>query len=84
MLFPILEPLLARITPAEQKMLAQKWLQQERPAGQERHLQWIFFFVVESLLLCLALNWLWQNELKKQVALRTRELKAELAAAKRA
>lgn len=83
-LFSVISTALARITPAEQKMLAQKWLQQERPAGQERHLQWIFFFVVESLLLCLALNWLWQNELKKQVALRTRELKAELVAAKRA
>ena len=83
-LFSVISTALARITPAEQKMLAQQWLQQERPAGQERHLQWIFFFVVESILLCLALNWLWQNELKKQVALRTRELKAELAAAKQA
>lgn len=82
-LFSVISTALSRITPAEQKTLAAKWLQQERPAGQERRLQWIFFFVVESILLCLVLNWLWQNELKKQVALRTRELEARLAAAKR-
>lgn len=83
-LYSVVSLALSRITPEEQAMLAGKWLQQGKPAGQERHLQWIFFFVVESIMLCLALNWLWQNELKKQVSLRTRELEARLAAAKHA
>lgn len=67
-LFSVISTALAQITPAEQNMLARKWLAQERPAGQERHLQWIFFFFLESLLLCLGLNWLWQHEVEKQVA----------------
>lgn len=82
-LFEIVTKALDQISPQERRVLAEKWLQRERPAGQERHLQWIFFFVVESLLLCLALAWLWQTQMKKEVARRTRELEARLAEARR-
>ncbi len=84
-LFSVISTALSQITPEERRILAQKWLhQQDRPAGQERRLQWIFFFVVESILLCLGLSWLWQSQMEKAVARRTRELKARLAAAGRA
>ena len=83
-LFNAIALALDNITPAEQKLLAQKWLLQERPAGQERHLQWIFFFAVEAVLLCLGLIALCRRKVRKEVSRRTRQLKKELAAAKAA
>lgn len=74
-LFGIISKALAAISPEEQKILARKWLQKhEAPVGQERRLQWIFFFAIESILLCLALIWLWQRELRLAVARRLKTL----------
>lgn len=74
-LFNVITTALAQVTPQEREALARKWLQQERPAGQERHLQWIFFFFVESSLLVLGLIWLYHAGIRKH----TRELRTKLA-----
>lgn len=66
-LFNIISVALSQITPEEQKILAQKWLNQEKPAGVEKHLQWIFFFFSESVLLCLCLIWYMNTEIKNGV-----------------
>lgn len=55
-LFSLASMALAQITPPEQKMLAEKWLNQGRPAGEERHLQWLFFFLVQAVLVCMCVN----------------------------
>lgn len=55
-LFSLASMALAQITPQEQKMLAEKWLGQSRPAGEERHLQWLFFFFVQAVLVCMCVN----------------------------
>ena len=75
-LFNVITTALAQVTPQERQALAQKWLAQERPAGQERHLQWIFFFLVESTLLVLGLLWLYHAGIRKH----TRELRAKVTA----
>lgn len=74
-LFNIVSTALAQVTPQEKQMLAQKWMQQERPAEQERHLQWLFFFLVESCLLVLGLLWLYRQGIRKH----TRELRHRVA-----
>lgn len=75
-LFNVITTALAQITPEERQALARRWLEQERPAGQERHLQWIFFFLVESSLLVLGLIWLYHSGIRKH----TRELRRKVAA----
>ncbi len=75
-LFNVITTALAQITPEERQALARKWLERERPAGQERHLQWIFFFLVESSLLVLGLIWLYHSGIRKH----TRELRRKVAA----
>lgn len=78
-LFNVITTALAQISPEEKNALARKWLQRERPAGEERHLQWIFFFLVESVMLLLCLRWLFDAQLKKRVAERTRALKERIS-----
>ena len=78
-LFNVITTALAQVTPQERQALAQKWLAQERPAGQERHLQWIFFFLVESTLLVMGLIWLYHAGIRKH----TRELRGRVAALER-
>lgn len=75
-LFNVIATALAQITPGERQALARKWLERERPAGQERHLQWIFFFLVESSLLVLGLIWLYRSGIRRH----TRELRRKVAA----
>ena len=55
-LFSLTSMALEQITPQERKILAEKWLNQGRPAGEERHLQWLFFFLVQAVLVCMCLN----------------------------
>lgn len=52
-LFRIVSLAMKQITPQMQARLAQKWLNAEKPAGIQKRLQWLFFFLVESLLLAL-------------------------------
>ncbi|MBD5627591.1 MAG: transporter substrate-binding domain-containing protein [Desulfovibrio sp.] len=74
-LFNVITTALAQVTPQEREALAQKWLHQERPAGQERHWQWVFFFFVEACLLIFGLLWLYHAGVRKH----TRELRARVA-----
>ncbi len=55
-LFSLISTALAQITPEEQNLMAEKWLNHGKPAGEERHLQWIFFFLVQAILLCISVN----------------------------
>lgn len=66
-LFSLVSTALAQITPEEQKILADKWLNQDKPAGEERHLQWIFFFIVQAVLLCMCVNFFINYQTKKMV-----------------
>lgn len=54
-LFSLVSTALAQITPSERNELAEKWINRDRPAGEERHLQWIFFFIVQAVLLCISI-----------------------------
>ena len=63
-----------KITPREKELLAQKWLAMDKPAGQERQLQWIFFFVTQAVLLLLAVFSIYDNKVKKEVGRRLRQL----------
>lgn len=66
-LFNILTLAMSQITPQEKQRLAQKWLLTDRPDGEEKHLQWIFFFFVESILLCLLLQWYMSAVVRREV-----------------
>lgn len=66
-LFNIISVALAQITPREKKSLADKWLNMEKPVGAERRLQWIFFFLTESVLVLLALNWFIEASVRKKL-----------------
>lgn len=66
-LFDVLSMALAQITPAEQNAIAKKWLEKSRPAGIEKRLQWIFFFIVETFLVLLAINWFYGQERKREI-----------------
>lgn len=64
-LFNIISTALAQITPQEQKTLADKWLNLDKPAGEEKHLQWIFFFLVQAVLVCISLVIFIDNQIKR-------------------
>lgn len=66
-LFDIISVAMSQIAPREQKALAEKWLTREKPIGLERRLQWIFFFLSESVLVILAMNWLMEASLKRKL-----------------
>lgn len=55
-LFNLLSTALTQVTPEEQQLIIEKWLNKDKPAGEERHLQWIFFFIVQAVLLCIGIN----------------------------
>lgn len=55
-LFGVISIALTEISPREKEALAKKWLNQERPSYTEKHWQWIFFFFVQAILLCLGVN----------------------------
>lgn len=61
-LFDIISLAMKQVSPEMQGKLAQKWLKSEKPADGQKRLQWIFFIIVESLLISLAI-WQWvRNE----------------------
>lgn len=66
-LFSIVSTALAQISPEEREALAQKWLNQARPAGEERHLQWIFFFFAQAVLLCIAVRVYMNYQIKRHI-----------------
>ena len=65
--FSVISKALAEITPNERGIIARKWLEPGKSAGDERRGQWLFFFVSESILLCILLFWLWETQLRKRV-----------------
>lgn len=78
-LYSLVSAALEQITPDERETLSNKWLKQEKPAGEERHLQWIFFFVVQALLVCLSINFFIENRAKKAALSTMRSLCREFA-----
>lgn len=57
-LFNIISLAMTRITPEMQAKLASKWLNSEKPSDSQKRLQWLFFFLVESLVCALCI-WRW-------------------------
>lgn len=64
-LFSLTSMALEQITPQERKILAEKWLNQGRPAGEERRLQWMFFFFVQAVLVCMGINLLVDQQARR-------------------
>lgn len=56
-LFNIISLAMKQITPQMQARLAEKWLKAEKPADSQKRFQWLFFFLVESLLVSIGV---WQ------------------------
>lgn len=52
-LFNIISLAMRQISPEMQARLSEKWLKAQKPADRQKRLQWLFFFLVESLLLSL-------------------------------
>ncbi len=67
-LFNVIDMALANITPRERTLLAQKWLEREKPASRETHIQWLFFFFSEATLLCFGLLWLFNHAVRREAA----------------
>ena len=61
--FSVISKALASITPDERALIARKWLEPGKNAGEEHRGQWLFFFLSESILL----YWLWQSQVRRQV-----------------
>ncbi|MDE5831839.1 MAG: transporter substrate-binding domain-containing protein [Desulfovibrio sp.] len=55
-LFNIISAALAEISPRDKAALAKKWLEGERRPDAAKHWQWIFFFFVQAILLCMGVN----------------------------
>lgn len=68
-LFDIVSIAMAQITPEEHKKLAMKWLQTDQAKPENKQLQWIFFFLLEAVLLCLGLNYLVNRKVARAVKL---------------
>lgn len=66
-LFDVISIALAQITASEHQKLTDKWLTQSSPESEGKQLQWIFFFLTESVLLCLCLNWLINRKIRTVV-----------------
>lgn len=66
-LFDIISLALAQITPEEHQKLAQKWLVSEQSQPENKQWQWIFFFFLEAVLLCLGLNMWIDRKVKRAV-----------------
>lgn len=66
-LFNVVSLALDQISPKEKKLLAEKWLEKEKARPDEKRLEWIFFFFVESILVCLAIIWYMDSQTKLEV-----------------
>lgn len=73
-LFEAVSLAMDNISQREKEILAQKWLTAQKPAGRERQLQWIFFFVTQAVLLLLAVFSIYDNKVKKEVTRRVRQI----------
>ena len=65
-LFGIISTALAELSPREKEILANKWLNQERPSYTEKHWQWIFFFFTQAFLLCLGINSWYETKARRE------------------
>lgn len=63
-LFEIISIALGQISPEERQKLANKWFKRQVPETGSKRLQWIFFFLLESVLLCLGLQSLMRHKIK--------------------
>lgn len=78
-LLSILEQALAEIAPDERESLSLKWLSKSRPAGEERRLQWYFFFFTQATLLCLGIIGWANGKARNAVITRMKVLQAKTA-----
>lgn len=65
--FSVISKALAEITPEERALIAKKWLEPRKSVGDEHHGQWLFFFLSESLLLCILLHCLWEAQTRRRI-----------------
>lgn len=65
--FSVISKALAEITPDERAIIARKWLDPGKSAGEKHRGQWLFFFLSESILLCILVYWLWETQTRRQV-----------------
>ena len=75
-LFSILKKGMDSITPEEKRELADYWLTQEsalEPA--DRHLQWLFFFFTEIVMLGFGFHTWWQISVTKATRARIRDIR---------
>lgn len=66
-LFDIISLAMKQISPDMQDRLAQKWFRTEKPDDGQKRLQWIFFLLVESLLISLG-AWLFVKKEAREMA----------------
>lgn len=76
-LFNIVNVALAQITPQERQQLADNWLQKAKPAGNERRLQWYFFFFTQATLLVMFVISFAKGMVRKAVVAKANEMRAK-------
>ena len=75
-LFSILKKGMDSITPEEKRELADYWLTQESaPEPADRHLQWLFFFFTEIVMLGFGFHTWWQISVTKATRARIRDIR---------